>query len=508
MTAQLRASYLRWGLIFLGLFLAINWQEVSSPTLNVDDWGLVGDPIRQASQSRPGWDLLYPWLFQSSFSAFLGWLIAGLSLYTLATVTAFFCPLMTPAWVCLLALLVALHTYFLDLFNFSFAIGLYVLPAPLAFWAAVLMGYSTWRPALSWVIGALMVTLAISIYQPTGSIGIGVLGLQALSEALGLRRFPTSAWWRVLSGMLGGSLVYVLWARIAMAGEAANQRSGFADLPRFVEKFSNASVYQEIYSTKVSLQSSAPQFLLSVSFLLILLLSTVWIVRRTTSGAERIHRLGLLWISAGALTLLPLLLFYVLQAGFPSRAFCLANFGIASFSVIVLATLQGPEAQREAGSRRIAFLGRFVVGALVVAYVVPQAAFFSKIWDLTHLLERRDMAMAQAIYANVMIEARQHEVPAESFSLFGTTERNEPFPHWSSVGQSAFRREWSIVAIFRQLLGVQVRHIAYRSEGNEAEVRRSLPACAAFPSPGSIVVHQGSLLVCLESNPAPSSKPS
>ena len=37
-----------WGLVFLAISLAVHWQEVSSPTLNVDDWALIGSPIRQA----------------------------------------------------------------------------------------------------------------------------------------------------------------------------------------------------------------------------------------------------------------------------------------------------------------------------------------------------------------------------------------------------------------------------------------------------------------------------
>jgi hypothetical protein len=34
--------------VFLAISLAVHWQEVSSPTLNVDDWALIGSPIRQA----------------------------------------------------------------------------------------------------------------------------------------------------------------------------------------------------------------------------------------------------------------------------------------------------------------------------------------------------------------------------------------------------------------------------------------------------------------------------
>ncbi len=52
--AALRSrNTLKWGGFFLLIFLAIRWQEVSSPTLNVDDWALLGSPIPQAFQSRP-----------------------------------------------------------------------------------------------------------------------------------------------------------------------------------------------------------------------------------------------------------------------------------------------------------------------------------------------------------------------------------------------------------------------------------------------------------------------
>ncbi|MGB7565229.1 MAG: hypothetical protein WBM08_10810 [Prochlorococcaceae cyanobacterium] len=504
MQARRLRLHLRWSLLFLGLFLSIHWQEVSSPTLNVDDWALVGDPIQQAFQSRPSWDLVYTLLFQNSFSPFFGWLIAGGSLYALAAVTTVFSPLITPAWVCLLALVVSLHAYVLDLFNFSFAIGLYLLPAALSVWGAVLMGYTTRRVSLSWLWGVLLVMFSMGIYQPTGYIGLGLIGLQGVSQALNLRPYSPQSWWRVLGGVLGGSLLYYVWARIAMAGQVENERTGFISLQGFLEKFPSTSVYREIYNTKVPLMSTAPQFILSISFLLILLLATVWLLRRTSAGTERNHRIGLLWISACFLTMLPLMLFYVLRAWFPSRALCLGNFGIASFSIIVLSTFQGTSTSALGQTERpfSLFISRFLVGVLIVAYVIPQAAFASKIWDLTQLLERRDMAMAQAILSDVRNEADRQGVPAEPFKLFGTTARTQLFPHWSSVGESAFQQSWSIVAIFRQLLLVKVEHIAYRSSGNEKEVRQSLPPCKAYPERGSIVTHQGSLLVCLEANPA------
>ena len=160
--------------------------------------------------------------------------------------------------------------------------------------------------------------------------------------------------------------------------------------------------------------------------------------------------------------------------------------------MIALATLQS--------SWRGLGWSRLVVGLLIVFYLIPQAAFAARIWELTQLLERRDQAMAQAIASDVRAEARRTGLAADTFELFGTTERNEPFAHWSSVGESAFRQSWSIEAIFRQLLRQPVTHIAYRSEGNEQQVRASLPPCRAYPEPGSIVRHGDRWLVCLEAN--------
>jgi hypothetical protein len=492
----------RYGLIFLALFLAIHWQEVTSPTFNVDDWALIGDPIGQAFQSRPAWDLIYTLLFQNSFSPFFGWLLAAASLYGIAAATALFCPLITPAWICLLALIVSLHSYILDLFNFSFAIGIYLLPAALSIWGGVLMAYGPPKPLLGrrwldWGLGVLMVIVAMGIYQPTGYLGIGLLGWQALAAALDQRHFGRGAPIRLVAGIGIGGVLYYLWALIMMRGQVANSRTGFADLPRFFEKLTDLRVYREIYNTKVSLASPAPQLILSITFLLLLLVLSAWVLRQQQDRSARRQRLALLWFSALFLTLLPLLLFYLLSAGFPSRAFCLGNLGIGSFSVIALATLQS--------SRRGQRGSRLIVALLIGLYLIPQAAFASKVWGLVHLLERRDMALAQAIVADVRSEARRTGAAAEPFELFGTTERNEPFPHWSSVGESAFRQSWSIRAIFHQLLGVPVSHIAYRSEGNEQEVRNSLPPCRAYPEPGSIVRHGDQWLVCLEAN-APAAK--
>lgn len=487
-----------WALAFLGVFLAIHWQEVTSATFDVDDWALIGDRIDQSQQFRPAWDLIYPWLFQNSFSPFFGWLLAAGSLYAVAAATAVFFPLMTPAWVCLLALVVSLHTYMLDLFNFSFAIGLYLLPAALSIWGGVLMAYGPPAPLLGrrwldWLLGVLMVMVAMGIYQPTGFFGIGLLGWQALAIALDQRHFGRRAPLRLVAGIGVGGVLYYIWAQIMMHGQAPNSRTGFSDLPRFLEKLTDFGVYKEIYNTKVSLASTAPQFIFSITFLLLLLLLSAWLIRALRTGAERRQRLGWLWLSALYLTLLPLLLFFLLSSGFPSRAFCLGNLGIGSFSVTALATLHHAQGRR----RRLAPL---IVTLLIVFYVIPQAAFASKVWDAIQLLERRDMALAQTIVADVRSEARRAGVAAEPFELFGTTERNEPFPHWSSVGESAFRQSWSIRAIFHQLLRVPVSHIAYRSEGNEQEIRASLPPCKAYPQPGSIVRHGDQWLVCLEAN--------
>jgi hypothetical protein len=180
---------------------------------------------------------------------------------------------------------------------------------------------------------------------------------------------------------------------------------------------------------------------------------------------------------------------------FPQGFSCLGNLGIASFLVIVLATLR---------RTRVRWLCTAVPGLLLVCYVVPQAAFRSKVWDGIQLLERRDMALARAILADARSEARRLGVREDPFRLFGTTVCNQPFQHLSSVGESAFRQSGSIQGIFRNLLGVTAEHIAYRSEGNEQDVRRSLPRCTAYPEPGSILRYQGGWLGCLEPNPATS----
>lgn len=499
---------LHFGLLFLALFLVIHGQEITSPTFNVDDWALIADPIHQANQSRPAWDLLYGLLFQSSYSTTFSWLMAAASLYGLAVVVAFFFSWITPPWFCLLALLIALHAYILDLFNFSFAIGPYLLPAALSVFGALLMGYGP-RPLLraawlDWLVGAALVMLAMGIYQPTGYVGIGLIGLELLARALDGRSFRRLAWLRVGLGMVMGSLAYYVWSLIAMLGTPPNERTGFASLPQLLGKLVDLKVYREVYNTKVALLSTAPQFLFSITFLVLLLIATAVLLRQPCGPALRRRRLGQLWLAAALLTLLPLLLFFVLRAGFPSRAFCLGNLGIAWFSVVVLAWLQRSDSPAlqvwsPVGTR---LLSRLLVALLVVAYLVPQAAFASKVWDRIQLLERRDMAMAQAILADVHGAARLRGSAAEPFRLFGETERNESFPHWSSVGESAFRHSWSIRGIFRNLLGVEVETITYR-QPEETRVRADLPPCRAYPDPASIVWHQGRWLVCLEANPAP-----
>ncbi|MEI7951172.1 MAG: hypothetical protein WCH37_00605 [Synechococcaceae cyanobacterium ELA182] len=487
----------QWFLVFLGLFLAIHWQEVTSPTWNVDDWALIGERIDQAQQSRPAWDLIYPLLFQNSFSPFFGWLLAAGSLYAVAAATVVFCPLITPAWACLLALLLSLHSYTLDLFNFSFAIGTYLLPAALSIWGGVLMAYGPPAPLLGrrwldWWLGVLMLIVAMGVYQPTGYVGIALLGWQALAWALDQRNFSRVAAPRLVAGFGVGGVFYYILALIMMRGVEANSRTGFANLPYFLEKLGDLRIYKEVYNTKVSLASTAPQFILALAFLLLLLVLTCWVIRRAQGRVERRQRLAWLWLSALFLTLLPFFLYDLLRAGFPSRAFCLGNLGIGSFSVIALATLQS--------SCRWLVWSRLLVGVLIVFYLIPQAAFAARVWELTQLLERRDQAMAQAIAADVRAEARRTGLAADTFELFGTTERNQPFPHWSSVGESVFRQSWSIEAIFRQLLRQPVTHIAYRSEGDEQKVRASLPPCRAYPELGSIVRHGDRWLVCLEAN--------
>lgn len=488
-----------WALLFLGIFFATHWQEVSSPTLNVDDWALVLDPIHQASLSRPGWDLVYGGLFQGSFSPFLGWLLAGLSLYACGLAAAVPLPVLTPPWVCLLALITASHTYLLDLFNFSFCIGLYLLPAALSLWGAVLMGYTSgpWRP-WAWWGGTALFCLAMAIYQPTGFLGVGMLGLQALAMALGLRSFPPRAGFRVLGGVLAGGVAYYLWALMAMAGQAANERTGFVTLAKLLRKLRQGPVYREVYNTDVPLVSPTPQLLLSVCFLVLLVVATLWLVRRLRSR-ERVHRLGLLWLAAGSLTLLPFSLFVLLKSGFPSRAFALGNYGIGAFIVTLLAVLQ----QATGSTRR---LSQAVVAFLAVAVLLPQGAAFSKVWDRQSLLAQRDVALAEQILADVHAVARDTGLPAQRFAVFGTTGRTELFPHWSSVGQSALGESWAIRGLFANLLGAEVEHLARADAGDASAdrtgTRAGLPACSAYPAAGSIVALGDRLLVCLEANPA------
>jgi hypothetical protein len=506
----LLSSWLRWGLIFTALFMAIHWQEVTSPTLNVDDWALLGQPIDQAFQSRPGWDIVYGALFQHAYSPFFGWLLAAGSIYVLAAALALFVPAVTPPWVCLLALLISGHAYLLDLFNFSFAIGLYLLPAALSVWGGVLIAYRRGAPLLGrrWLdgmLGLLAIAFALSIYQPTGYLGIALLGWNGLARALGSQRSGGQAPKRLLAGVLTGGVFYYLVSLLAIAGQKPNSRTGFASLARLWHKLTDWGVYKEVYATDVSLLPRIPQQALGVAFLLLLALTTVQLLRVTTRGPERTQRLGILWAAAGFLTLLPFLLFYILDAGFPSRAFCLGNLGIASLIVAVLATMAAPLTAQRLGAPWLGWnrrLARGMVGLLVVGYLVPQAAFASRVWELTALMQMRDMALSQSILADVRAASRQGGKPAEPFFVFGTTVRTEPFPHWSSVGESAFRREWSIPALFLNLHQVKVNHIAYRSEGNEAEVRAGLPPCRAYPEPGAIVPYQGRWLVCLEANPA------
>jgi hypothetical protein len=489
----------------LAIFLAIHWQEVTSPTYNLDDWALISSRIPQASQSRPGWDLIYHYLFQHSYLPFAGWLIAAASLFAVAAVPRVFFAWITPPWICLLALLIAAHAYLLDLFAFSFAIGLYLLPAPLSLWGGVLMAVGRGRrqQGLDWCAGVLLFVLAMSIYQPTGYLAVAVLGFLALAASLGTSRFPRTAVLRLLAGVLCGGLLYYLWTRISMAGVEENSRTGFADLPRLLEKLGDLSVARGMYATSLPLQPRAPQLLFSLTFLLLALIASLLLARRSASTPERLRRLGLLWLAAGLFTLLPFLLFLVLRAPFPPRAFCLANFGIAAFSVIVLAWMQ----TETMPTRR---LSRWLVGGLIAAYLIPQAAFAARVWDLTQLVERRDMAMATMIVTDVRREARERGLPAEPFWVFGTSERTQLFPSWQHVagwvvGESAFHQQWGIEGLFWNLLGARSRHLEKLPAERVPQVRKRfpLPPCRAYPEPGSIVPYRGGLMVCLEPTDTP-----
>ena len=498
-------STLHWGLLFLVVFLSIHWQEVSSPTYDVDDWALIGKPIKQAYESRPAWDVIYGLLFQNAFSPFFGWLIAAASLFSIAACLPLFLPSLAPAWIFLAALLISLHTYLLDLFNFGFAIGLYLLPAALSLWGGVLIAYNPCPPLLGrrWldaVAGVAMVAFAIGIYQPTAMLGVVLIGFDALSRSLGANRPSPGSWPRLVAGLLLGLLIYGITARLAIIGHVPDYRTGLASFSFFLVKLKSIGAYRDVYATKVALLWRPAQILLSSTFLLILLWLSIHLGRTAQGSQSRRHRLGLLWLAAGWCTMSPFLLYIVLEAGFPGRAFCLGNVGIVGFSVIGLAWLSG---QSGSSPLRTRFFTRILVSLLIVGYVIPQAAYASRIWELAQLLERRDMAMAQAIAADVRSLSRSNpQVPAQSFRLFGTSERNQSFPHWSSVGESAFRASWSIEAIFQQLLRIKVEHIRSGSEGTPASVDRSkLPACGAWPAADAIVAYQGRWLVCLESNP-------
>ena len=493
---------LRWGLLFLVVFLAIHWQEVSSPTYNVDDWALIGKPIRQAYESRPAWDLIYGLLFQDAFSPFFGWLIAAGSLFAIAACLPLFLPSLAPAWIALAALLISLHTFLLDLFNFGFAIGLYLLPAALSLWGGVLLAYNPGPPLLGrrWrdaVIGVAMVAFAIGIYQPSAMLVLVLFGFDAFGRSLGSFRPHSWSWLRLAAGLLLALLIYGLTARLAIMGHVPDYRSELASFSMFLVKLRSIDRYRDVYATNVPLLWRPAQLLLSSVFLLMVLWLSIHLWRTLPTMAARRRQLGLLWLSAGWCTVWPFFLYTVLEVGFPARAFSLGNVGIVCFSVVAMAWLSGRALPRSLPSRPII---RGLVGLLIVGYVIPQAAFASRIWELTQRLERRDMAMAQAIAADVRSLSRADpRLPPQPFRLFGTTESNQPFPHWSSVGESAFRASWSLEAIFRQLLGLKVEHLRSGSEGTPASVDRStLPACGAWPAADAIVPYRGRWLVCLE----------
>ncbi len=498
-------STLHWGLLFLVVFLSIHWQEVTSPTYDVDDWVLVGQPIEQAYESRPAWDVIYGLLFQNAFSPFFGWLIAAASLFSIAACLPLFLPTLAPAWIFLAALLISLHTFLLDLFNFGFAIGLYLLPAALSLWGGVLIAYNPCPPLLGLrrfdaVAGVAMVAFGFGIYQPTAMVAVVLIAFDALGRSLGTIRPAPGSLLRLMAGLVLGLLIYAVTARLAIIGHVPDYRTGFASFSFFLVKLKSIGAYREVYATQVALLWRPAQILLSSFFLSMVLWLSVHLRRTLPESQERRHRLGLLWLSAGWCTVSPFLLYNVLQVGFPGRAFCLGNVGIVGFSVMALAWLAGQPGSRPARTRLIT---RILVSLLIVGYVIPQAAYASRIWELNQLLERRDMAMAQAIAADVRSLARANpQLPPQPFRLFGTSERNQFFPHWSSVGESAFRASWSIPAIFHQLLGIQVEHLRSGSEGTPPSVdRRQLPTCDAWPAADAIVPYQGRWLVCLEPNP-------
>lgn len=202
-----------------------------------------------------------------------------------------------------MALLISLHAYVPDLCDFSFAIGVYLLPASLS------------------LRGGVLLVVAMGICQPTGYLAAGLLGLQALSSALGQRSFPAAAARRLVIGVLAGGGIYYLRTLLSMHGQVANARTGFTSPIRFLRRLTDLRVYQEIYSTSVLLLPPQPQVLLSLTFLVSLLLASFLVVRRSAGDQDLVCLLGLLWLATAMLALLPFLLFYLLDARFPSRVF-------------------------------------------------------------------------------------------------------------------------------------------------------------------------------------------
>jgi len=497
-----------WFLLFLGCFLAVHWQEVTSPTFNVDDWALIDSAIPQASMGRPGWDLVYRLVFQGSFSPFLGWLLAAISIYGCGAVMGFFVTSLTPSWVFVLSLITALHPYQVDLFNFSFAIGLYLLPALISLLGVWMMGiaYAPGNPRSAliglWVAGVALFGFAISIYQPTGVYGVSLLGVVLVSRALSLKKRPFFNLRSACTGIGVSGFSYLLVVHFLLASVPAETRmqKGLASLPTFFEKLHDPSLLRALYGLYLQPLPSEPP---ASQLMLTLLLGIIPVLAAYSLLVGHHFKKSIALLAGSAcLIMLPVALFYVLEVDYPQRAMAMGNFGIGLLAVIVLSSwCAGNELlgmpRSSLARRRIAIA---IISLWGSVYLFPQAVYASKLWDAVQVIERRDQALAASIIADVHRIAPRNRMPSNNFVVYGFT---QPHPlEWSSVARSAFRAEWSIPAIFKQLYGVSVTSIKgiRTGRGESLANQPDLPACRPYPEPGSIQVWKGQLLVCLESN--------
>ena len=98
---------------------------------------------------------------------------------------------------------------------------------------------------VGYLAAGLDLDVAIGMYQKQAGSGIDLrlAGLDVLARALGTARMAPRSWLRLLAGMLGAGLLYALVARLAMVGQVANERTGFATPERLLEKMLDHGVY-------------------------------------------------------------------------------------------------------------------------------------------------------------------------------------------------------------------------------------------------------------------------